>query len=57
MEKSFRLSEQEIKLLKAIRAVDSGEIHIIVKESKPIRMEQIQTSIELMKTNCSIDQN
>lgn len=47
MEKKFCLSEQEVKLLKIIRTVENGEIHIIVKERKPIRMEQIQKSIEL----------
>lgn len=47
MEKTFRLSEQELKLLKIIRSVEYGEIHIIVKEGKPVRVEQIQKSIKL----------
>jgi len=47
MENVFRVSEQEIKLLKLIREVEFGEIHIIVKEGKPTRIEKISKSIKL----------
>ena len=47
MEKEVRLTAQEMKLLKIIRSVEYGEIHIIVKEGKPIRIEQISKSIKL----------
>lgn len=47
MEKQIKLTEQEQKLFKIIRSVEYGEIHIIVKEGKPIRIEQISKSIKL----------
>ena len=43
----IRLTPQEEKLIRLIRSVDYGEIHIMVKENKPIRVEQISRSIKL----------
>jgi len=41
------LNPQEIRLIQLIRTIDYGELHIIVRENKPIRVEQISKSIKL----------
>ena len=46
-EKPNRLTPQEEKLIRLIRTIDYGEVHIMIKENKPIRVEQIQRSIKL----------
>lgn len=46
-ESTLRLTPQEEKLIRLIRSVEYGELHIMVKESKPIRVEQISKSIKL----------
>lgn len=46
-ESALRLTPQEEKLIRLIRSVEYGELHIMVKESKPIRVEQISKSIKL----------
>lgn len=46
-EKNNRLSPQEEKLIRLIRSIDYGEVHIIIKENKPIRVEQISRNIKL----------
>ena len=47
MEKIVTLSEEELKLLKVIRSTGYGEIKVIMKENRPIRLEQIEKSINL----------
>ena len=46
-ENSKTLTKAEIELIKAIRALDFGEIRIIVKDKRPIRIEEIRKSIQL----------
>lgn len=46
-EQAIRLTPQEEKLIRLICSVDYGEVHIMIKESKPIRVEQISRSIKL----------
>ena len=41
------LTVQEERLIRLLRTIDYGELRIIVKESRPIRVEQIQKSIKL----------
>ena len=40
-------SKKQEPVIRLIRSVDYGEIHIMVKENKPIRVEQISRSIKL----------
>ena len=42
-----RLNEKEIKLIKLLRAMHSGEVRIIVQDKLPIRVEELHRSIEL----------
>ena len=46
-EKPLVLKPQEEKLIRLVRTIDYGEIHVMIKESKPIRVEQISRSIKL----------
>ena len=46
-EKQLVLTPQEEKLIRLVRTIDYGEIHVMIKESKPIRVEQISRSIKL----------
>ncbi|MGN0998997.1 MAG: DUF2292 domain-containing protein, partial [Faecousia sp.] len=43
----IELTLQEEKLIRLIRTIGYGEVHIFVKESKPIRVEEIKKSIRL----------
>ena len=43
----FILTNAEKQLLELIRAMNYGEIRIMVKDSKPIRVEEIRRSIQL----------
>ncbi len=46
-ENSKTLSKAETELIKIIRSLDFGEVRIIVKDSRPIRIEEIKKSIQL----------
>ena len=46
-ENSKTLSKAETELIKAIRSLDFGEVRVIVKDSRPIRIEEIKKSIQL----------
>ncbi|MBE6897920.1 MAG: DUF2292 domain-containing protein [Ruminococcaceae bacterium] len=41
------LTKSEIELIKVIRSLDFGEIRIIIKDRRPIRIEEIRKSIQL----------
>lgn len=41
------LSKAEKQILDVIRALDYGEIRIMIKDKKPIRVEEIRRSIQL----------
>lgn len=44
---SEQLNEKEIKLINLLRAINSGEVRIIVQDKLPIRVEETYGSIEL----------
>ena len=46
-EQGMELTPQEEKLIRLIRTIEYGEVHIFIKESKPFRVEQIKKSIRL----------
>ena len=46
-ENSKTLSKAETELIKIIRSLDFGEVRIIVKDNRPIRIEEIKKSIQL----------
>lgn len=46
-EQNIELTPQEEKLIRLIRTIGYGEVHIFIKESKPIRVEEIKKSIRL----------
>ena len=46
-ENSKTLSKAETELIKAIRSLDFGEVRILVKDNRPIRIEEIKKSIQL----------
>ena len=41
------LSPQERRLIALVRSVQSGELHILVKNHQPVRAEQIRKEIRL----------
>ena len=41
------LTKEEEKLIKIIRALDFGEVRVVVTDNKPIRVEEIKKSIKL----------
>lgn len=46
-EQAMRLTPQEEKLIRLIRTIGYGEVHVFIKENKPIRVEEIKKSIRL----------
>ena len=44
---NFILSKAERHLIELIRSFDYGELRIMVKNEKPIRVEEIRRSIQL----------
>lgn len=46
-ENSKGLSKAEIELIKVIRSLDFGEVRVIIKDKRPIRIEEIRKSIQL----------
>jgi hypothetical protein len=44
---NFILTKAERQLIELIRSIDYGELRIIVKDEKPIRVEEIRRSIQL----------
>ncbi|MEA4966084.1 MAG: hypothetical protein VB055_09720 [Oscillospiraceae bacterium] len=41
------LTRQEAQLIRLIRSIEFGAVHIIVRAHKPVRAEEIQRSIQL----------
>ena len=41
------LTKSELQLIELVRSLEYGEIRIMVKDSKPIRVEEIRRSIQL----------
>lgn len=46
-EKTMALTKAERQLIELIRSLDYGEIRVMIKDSKPIRVEEIRRSIQL----------
>ena len=43
----FVLTKAEKQLIEVIRALDYGEVRVMIKDNKPIRVEEIRRSIQL----------
>ena len=41
------LTKAEKQLIQVIRSLDFGEVRVMIKDSKPIRVEEIRKSIQL----------
>ena len=48
---NFILTKAERQLIELIRSIDYGELRIMVKDEKPIRVEEIRRSIQLQSEN------
>ena len=46
-ESNIVLTKAEKQLIQVIRALDYGEVRVMIKDSKPIRVEEIRRSIQL----------
>ena len=46
-EKSVALTKAEKQLIELIRSLDYGEVRVMIKDNKPIRVEEIRRSIQL----------
>ena len=46
-EKNIVLTKAEKQLIEVIRSLDYGEIRVMIKDSRPIRVEEIRRSIQL----------
>ena len=44
---NFILTKAERQLIELIRSIDYGELRIMVKDEKPIRVEEIRRSVQL----------
>ena len=46
-EKNVELTKAEEQLIEVIRSLDYGEVRVMIKDNKPIRVEEIRRSIQL----------
>ena len=46
-EKNFVLTKAEKQLIEVIRSLDYGEVRVMIKDNRPIRVEEIRRSIQL----------
>ena len=46
-EKNLVLTKAEKQLIEVIRTLDYGEVRVMIKDSRPIRVEEIRRSIQL----------
>ena len=46
-ETNMALTKAEKQLINVIRALDYGEVRVIIKDNRPIRVEEIRRSIQL----------
>jgi len=46
-EGKFILTRAEKQIIELIRALDYGEVRIMIKDKKPLRVEEIRRSIQL----------
>ena len=46
-EKNLVLTKAEKRLIEVIRSLDYGEVRVMIKDNRPIRVEEIRRSIQL----------
>ena len=46
-ENNMTLTKAEKQLIEVIRALDYGEVRVMIKDKKPIRVEEMRRSIQL----------
>ena len=46
-EKNVALTKAEQQLIEVIRSLDYGEVRVMIKDNRPIRVEEIRRSIQL----------
>ena len=46
-DKNIVLTKAEKQLIEVIRALEYGEVRVMIKDKKPIRVEEIRRSIQL----------
>ena len=46
-ESDIVLTKAEKQLIQVIRSLDFGEVRVMIKDNKPIRVEEIRRSIQL----------
>lgn len=46
-EKNMVLTNAEKRLIEVIRSLDYGEVRVMIKDNRPIRVEEIRRSIQL----------
>ena len=46
-EKNMPLTKAEQQLIEVIRSLDYGEVRVMIKDNRPIRVEEIRRSIQL----------
>ena len=46
-EKNMVLTKAEKQLIEVIRSLDYGEVRVMIKDNKPIRVEEIRRSIQI----------
>ena len=46
-EKNMELTKAEKKVIELIRSLDYGEVRVMIKDNRPIRVEEIRRSIQL----------
>ena len=46
-DKNMVLTKSEKQLIEVIRSLDYGEVRVMIKDNKPIRVEEIRRSIQL----------
>ena len=46
-EQNMMLTKAEKQLIEVIRSLDYGEVRVMIKDNRPIRVEEIRRSIQL----------
>ena len=46
-DKNIVLTKAEKQLIEVIRSLDYGEVRVLIKDNKPIRVEEVRRSIQL----------
>lgn len=46
-EQKLILTKGELQLIHLIRSLDYGEVRVLIKDGKPVRVEEVRRSIQL----------